>query len=189
MHSKTTTTPTTSGKSATQIITTNRPEDDYIEIGIKSTVWKQISNPNLNSQPSEKVIEQYEEEGGSIQLGSMQTYLFRMSFFKIEIRPIGEGGYGNLEPGTIFCIKHNNPSEVFNSFRIEFADVTRASATEFEIKFQPVPGNFVLDNYKDMIILDTRERWQPNTVNTKRDGRYRLWYRGYQRDNQQGHYQ
>ena len=24
---------------------TNRPEDDYIEIGIKSVVWKQISEP------------------------------------------------------------------------------------------------------------------------------------------------
>jgi hypothetical protein len=168
------------GEISNAIITTNRPEDDYIEIGIKSTVWKQISGfPNLNSQPSEKVIEEYEEEGGSIQLGSMQTYLFRMSFFKIMIRPIGESGSFNLEPGTIFCIKHNNPSEVFNSFRIEFADVTRASATEFEIKFQPVPGNYVKDKYNDMIILDTREEWQPNTVNTSRDGRYRLWYRGY----------
>ena len=103
-------------------------------------------------------------EGGSIQLGSMQTYLFRMSFFKIEIRPIGEKGYVNLEPDTIFCIKHNNPSEVFNSFRIEFADVTRADATEFEIRFHPVPGNYVLDHYRDMIILDTRKNWQPNTV-------------------------
>ena len=162
------------------VVTTNRPEDDYIEIGIKSVVWKQISGfPNLNSQPSEKVIEEYEEDGGSIQLGSMQTYVFRMSFFKIEIRPIGEQGYVNLEPDTIFCIKHNNPSEVFNSFRIEFADVTPASATEFEIRFHPVPGNYVLDHYRDMIILDTRRDWQPNTVNTNRDGRYRLWYRGY----------
>ena len=162
------------------VVTTNRPEDDYIEIGIKSVVWKQISGfPNLNSHPSEKVIEEYEADGGSIQLGSMQTYLFRMSFFKIEIRPIGEKGYVNLEPDTIFCIKHNNPSEVFNSFRIEFADVAPASATEFEIRFHPVPGNYVLDHYRDMIILDTRRDWQPNTVNTKRDGRYRLWYRGY----------
>ena len=132
------------GEISNAIITTNRPEDDYIEIGIKSTVWKQVSGfPNLNSQPSDKVIEEYEEEGGSIQLGSMQTYLFRMSFFKIMIRPIGEKGYFNLQPGQIFCVKHNNPSEVFNSFRIEFADVTRADSTEFEIKFQPVPGNYV----------------------------------------------
>ena len=168
------------GEISNAIITTNRPEDDYIEIGIKSTVWKRVSGfSNVNSKPSQKTIEQYEEEGGSIQLGSMNTYLFRMSFFKIMIRPIGETGYVNLQPGQIFCIKHNNPSEVYNSFRIEFADVTRADSTEFEIKFQPVPGNYVRRNYKDMIILDTRQKWQPNTINTKRDGRYRLWWRGY----------
>ena len=165
---------------ANAIVTTNRPENDFIEIGIKSTVWKQIGGfPNLNSMPPENVIEDYEEQGGSIQLGSMQTYLFRMSFFKIEIRPIGQNAYVNLEPGTVFCIKHNNPSEVFNSFRIEFADVAPADATEFEIKMQPVPGNYVKRHYSDVIILDTRKEWQPNTVNDPRDGRYRLWYRGY----------
>ena len=162
------------------VVTTNRPMDDIVEIGVKSTVWKQISGfPNVNSQPKDSVIERYEEEGGSIQLGSMNTYLFRMSCFMIEIRPIDQNGWVNLCPGTVFCIKHNNPSEVFNSFRIELADAAPKDATEFEIQFQAVPGNYVLDRYRSVVILDTRERWSPITVNNKRDGRYRLWYRGY----------
>ena len=163
------------------IITTNRPDDDMVEIGIKSTVWKQVSGfPNVNSQPNDKVIDQYSDGGGSITLGSMNMYLFRMSCFHVMARPIDEGGFVNLVRGTAFCVKNNNPSEVYNSFRIELPSAgSYKNGSEFEIKCQPVAGNYVLDKYKTVIILDTREPWRALTLNNRRDGRYRLWYRGY----------
>ena len=164
------------------IITTNRPQDDYVEVGLKSTVWKRISGfPNVNSQPSASTIQQYEEGGGSITLGNMNTYIFRMSFFTIQIRPIDKSSWITLNPGTIFCIKNNTPSEVFNSFRIQFPDDAPEDTTEFEIRFRPLAGNYILDRFKNenVTILDSRKDWKAITVNSSRDGRYRLWYRGY----------
>ena len=162
------------------VITTNLQGTDWVDIGIKSTVWKRVSGfPNVNSEPDEETIQEYEEEGGSITLGSMNTYLFRMSFFMIYARPIGTDSWESLKPrGKIFCIKHNNPSEVFNSFRIELPNTTVED--EFEIKFRSVPGNWVYRNLEgqEVIILDTREDWRDDTVGT-RAGTYRIWYRGY----------
>ena len=162
------------------IITTNRPDDDIIDIGLKSTVWKRVSGfPNVNSQPSQRVIDQYSDGGGSITLGSMNTYLFRMSCFKIFIRPIDSNRWIDLWGGTAFCIKHNNPSEVFNSFRIELPGVaTSKQVTEYEIKFMPVAGNYVIENFKKVMILDTRKKWNSTAIKTS-GGTYRLWFRGY----------
>ena len=162
------------------IVTTNRPDDDFIEIGVKSTVWKRVSGfPNVNSQPKDSVIEQYSNGGGSITLGSMSTYLFRMSCFKIFIRPIDSNRWIDLWGGTAFCIKHNNPSEVFNSFRIELPGVvTSKQVTEYEIKFMPVAGNYVVQNFKKVMALDSRKKWNSTSVKTSY-GSYRLWFRGY----------
>jgi len=161
------------------VITTNRPDDDIIEIGVKSTVWKRVSGfPNLNSQPSQSVIDEYSDGGGSITLGSMNTYLYRMSLFKIFIRPIDSNRWIDLIPGTAFCVKHNNPSEVFNSFRIELPGVTRET-TEYEIQFMPVAGNYAISRYKSVVILDTRRGWNSYPTKAGGLGSFRLWYRGY----------
>ena len=113
----------------------------------------------------------------------MHPYLFRMSFFKIEIRPIDKIRLQILNPGTIFCKAQQSPSKSRSTasalssrtthpmhrhmnLRSSFARTRQLSATVITTK---------------MIILDTRQKWQPNTVNTRRDGRYQLWYQGYQR--------
>ena len=83
------------------IITTNRPMDDMVEIGIKSIVWKQVSGfQNMNSQPDEKTIETYQNAGVNIQLGRLQTYQYRMSFFS-SCSSIGEKAFVTLDPDMI----------------------------------------------------------------------------------------
>ena len=73
-------------------------------------------------------------------------------------------------------MKHNNPSEVFNSFRIQLPG--GAPRTEFEIRFMPVSGNYVIQNYSKLAILDSRKPWNSQATNHSH-GTYRLWYRGY----------
>ena len=66
---------------------TNTKECDETQIGIKSIVWRQISgNANLNECPSRERIVSYEKDGGNISLGSVNKYVNRLSFFKLQAR-------------------------------------------------------------------------------------------------------
>ena len=60
---------------------TNNRDCEATEIGIKSTVWRRINGfSNVNSQPSNDVIENFERDNGSLQLGGMTKYVRRVSF-------------------------------------------------------------------------------------------------------------
>ena len=69
-------------------ITTTRAVD-MVEIGIKSTVWRQINGfPNVNELDRDRANE-YAKEGATYSLGAVDIYTERMSFFRLLIRKVG----------------------------------------------------------------------------------------------------
>jgi hypothetical protein len=122
------------------IISNNR-ECDLTEIGLKSTVWKQITSfSNVNSQPSDKKIQRYEEDGDQIQLGSMSKYIERYSFFRVKARKAGSDNWNTITGSSLLCVKGNTPQAKYNALRI-----THPYA-QHEFEFVPVAGSAVMKN-------------------------------------------
>ena len=111
---------------------------DATEIGIKSTVWRQINFPNVNSQPSALTIAQYNEDNTSLQLGNVDRYITRYSFFRLQWREIGvaEGNWNDLSAGGVpFAIRGNAPVAQYNFIRI-----VHPKRGQYEFRFMPVAG-------------------------------------------------
>ena len=122
----------------------NNRQCDITELGIKSIVWKQLAGfPNVNSQPDGGTIEYYQHKNGSIQLGSINRYHRRISFFRLEIRPLGtaQGGWTDLSDGRIFAVEGSTPQAHYNYFRVKH---TRG---QYEFRFLPYPGGAVVQNW------------------------------------------
>lgn len=107
------------------------------EIGIKSTVWKQINGfANVNSQPPQQTISKYERANGSLTLGGLTKYVTRLSFFRLEARPLGSNAaWQNISGGTVFCIKGQTPQAQYNFLRIN------QPFGQYEYRLVPRPGN------------------------------------------------
>ena len=115
---------------------TNTRACHVTELGLKSTVFKQITGfPNVNSQPSDAVIADYENRNGSIQLGQIQSYVTRYSFFRLETRTLGSAReWIDVTGGKLFCVRGSSPQERYNFIR-----VTQPYGQN-EYRFIPVPG-------------------------------------------------
>ena len=124
---------------------TNNRDCEATEIGLKSTVWRRINGfANVNSQPSESVIRQYERDNGNIQLGGMTKYVRRLSFFKLYAREINSNTWRDITVdasgrATFFCIAGQSTREQYNSIRIY-----TPRRGQFEYRLVPFGGNFVL---------------------------------------------
>ena len=134
---------------------------DVTEIGLKSKVFKQVTGfPNVNSHPgavdwakqngddTEGVVKRYQDENGSITLGSMSKYLMRYSFFRLQARIAGdnETDWNYIDNNIPFCIKGNSPQDQYNFIRINHNNTQNR---EFEFRFIPFPGNLIKHNYVD----------------------------------------
>jgi hypothetical protein len=110
------------------------------EIGLKSTVWKQINGfPNVNSQPNDATIKYYEDKGGSIQLGGVSRYHKRFSFFYLQVRKLGtSGSWQSINGGLLFCVKGASPQAQYNYVRIA------QPFGQWEYRFVPYPGAAVV---------------------------------------------
>ena len=123
---------------------TNNRDCEATEIGIKSTVWRRINGfSNVNSQPTQSVITQFEKDNGSIQLGSMTKYVRRVSFFKLYAREINSNNWRDITVDasgrtTFFCISGQSTREMYNSIR-----VYTPRRGQFEYRLVPFGGNFV----------------------------------------------
>ncbi len=126
----------------------NSRECDVTEIGLKSTVWRQITGfPNVNSEPDDKTIKDYEEQNGSIALGALTRYNKRMSFFQLEKRRLGSGsGWQDISGGRLFCIRGRTPTAQYNYIRIEH------SRGQYEFRFKPVPGAMVYRAWRGKMV-------------------------------------
>ena len=116
----------------------NSRDCDVTELGLKSVVWKQINGfANVNSYPSQSTIRNYEKKNGSFTLGSVNKYIVRLSFFHLEVRPIGSTDYWvDISGGTLFCVKGQTPQAQYNFLRIT------QPYGQYEYRLIPEPGNF-----------------------------------------------
>ena len=149
----------------------NNRQCDVTEIGIKSTVWKQINGfPNVNSQPDDSKLSEYEEDGGSITLGSVNKYITRLSFFKLLVRKQGRNeAWHYVDSGGLFCIRGQSPQPQYNYLRVSHP------RGQYEFKMVPYPGNSAYKYHRDS------EVWilNPGTRQRIVSGEYLVVFSGY----------
>mgnify|MGYP003132417068 CR=1 FL=1 len=117
---------------------------DVTEIGLKSTVWKQITGfANVNGHPGHikygqpGTVKKYEDDNGSIQLGQMSKYIKRISFFRLQGRIAGKNNdWKYIDGGKPFAVRGNTPQPQYNFIRIN-----HSSDKQYEFRFIPYPGN------------------------------------------------
>jgi len=126
-------------------ITNSRP-CHATEIGIKSEVWRQITNSiNFNGWPKEKVLEDYEDEGDTITLGNISKYTKRYSFFALHVRDLRgqrqdeEQAFIDLSGDIPFAIRGTSPVSQYNTIHIEHPREAGDRSIQ-EYKLIPVPG-------------------------------------------------
>lgn len=131
-------------KYARALIRNNRP-CDVTEIGIASTVNQQLNGIcNFQSLISPEELDQADDDGLSIQSGTISTSVKRSSAFSIYIRKAGLDASNNeftfapiVEASSgeprIFVITGNKPVRQYNFLRFRHPE----ASTEFEYKFVP----------------------------------------------------
>ena len=162
---------------ATATISNSRP-CNITEIGIRSNVWKQINFANVNTQPSDSTITDFEEEGGNITLGRINKYITRYSFFALQARVRGAASWTNLTGvNNIFCIKGNTPQEQYNYLFVEHP------LGQYEFRLVPVSGNsiyrFWVNSNNNIWQLRPSARNEGIAVNVPGapgDGEFRLYF-------------
>jgi len=128
-------------KLTTASVTNNRA-CDQTEFGLKSTVWQQVNGfQNVNSKPSQQDIDQMQSKDVSIQLGTVQKYIKRYSFFTFAYRPIEGGDWRDLGNGKLFCVVGQSPTPQYNYLRVQH------ELGQYEFKFTPVAGSTFYANY------------------------------------------
>ena len=145
---------------------------DVTELGIKSTVWKRINGfPNVNSQPGGGTISYYESKNGSISLGTINRYVRRVSFFQLQVRPLGsaDDAWLTLEDGRLFAVEGNTPTAKYTYLRVNH------ERGQYEFKMLPVPGAEVVANWlnRDVYFLGGGAR-----ASFEKDG-YLVTFNGY----------
>ena len=123
------------------------------EIGLKSTVWKQITGfANVNGHPGNwkygqaGTVKDYEADNGSISLGSINKYIKRLSFFRLYVRKLGDDASWKRLSNKPFCIKGRTPQPQYNFIRINHPN------NQYEFRLVPYPGNEVHRAYKNKAV-------------------------------------
>lgn len=129
-------------KVAVATVTNNRI-CDVTELGIRSRVWKLVQGfPNVNSQPDDETIQRYERDNTQITLGTVQRYVTRFSFFRLQIRHISDQRWWDFNNGRVFCIRGNSPQPQYNFIRISHP------RGQWEFRLLPVPGGTWIHQYR-----------------------------------------
>ena len=132
----------------------NNTSCQVTEIGLKSTVWRQITGfPNANSHPGSidyaaevGTVYDYEQENGNIQLGQINKYIHRLSFFRLFARVAGAtNAWEAIDGGKPFLVKNNNPLPFYNFIRINHKNLY---PNQLEFRLVPYPGNLAKQNFE-----------------------------------------
>jgi len=164
-------------RSAIATVSNNR-NCDTTEIGLKSNVYKQITGfPNVNSHPGgfrysipKGTLKSYQESNGNINLGAMNKYCTRYSFFRLQVRKAGtDDEFETIDNGKPFAIKGRTPQPQYNFIRINHP------LGQYEFRFQPYNGNdivkFYLNNDRSIIrILKDNCELQADTFESESTG-------------------
>jgi hypothetical protein len=117
-------------------ITNSRP-CEYTQIGIKSEVWRQMTNSaNFQAHPNLKTINKFEEKGGQITLGTVTKYMSRWSFFRLEARELGSNTWIQISDQP-FAVNGTTPTAQYNTIVIKHP----TGQSMHEYRFVPVPGS------------------------------------------------
>ena len=136
-------------------IVSNNQTCDCTEIGIASTVWKRIAGSNINNFPGGDVVEEMEnnDAGGSYDIGRMDMYLPRYSFFSLQIKKEGTTSWKSTP--CLFAVKGERPTEQHNAIRIY------QPRGQHEYRLRPYPSKLAfyrnLENDKPIYLLDARK--------------------------------
>nr|BDD46115.1 hypothetical protein 14 [bacterium] len=171
---------------ATATISNSRP-CNITEIGIRSNVWKQINFANVNTEPSQNTIEDFQKQGGDIQLGRINKYITRYSIFMLQVRVRGGLKWTNFLVNkttgeeNYFCIKGSTPQDQYNYLFIEHP------LGQYEFRLVPVSGNSFYISKLQPGSVPAFNLWQlrPNARNegipidvpgAPGDGEFRLYF-------------
>ncbi len=130
------------------------------EIGIKSKVFKEIQFANVNSKPTEEKIYEIYDYNSSLTLGNINKFITRYSFFKLQVRKVGQNTWNWLKPSTntnvhtgLFCVRGNTPEFQYNYIRID-----QPTLDQYEYRFFPWPGAAVV---KEVEAYEARQKHNP----------------------------
>ena len=123
---------------------TNSRSCSMTEIGLKSKVFGSINGANLNSVPEQTELRKMFDDKVQFQLGRINHYLKRFSFFYLQMREAGKNGNWETLVNTsvanhsgLFCIRGNTPEFQYNFIRINHPKLYG----QYEFRFKPYPGN------------------------------------------------
>ena len=130
---------------------TNNRKCRITEIGLKSKVFKKINFVNVNSQPEASAIDKiFSEPGGQLNLGRIDKFINRFSFFKLYVRELGSETWDQLVNSTntsqhtgLFCVRGNTPE-----FQYNFIKIQHPREDQFEYRLLPWPGRDVIRKIK-----------------------------------------
>ena len=130
------------------------------EIGIKSKVFKEMQFANVNSKPTEEKIYEIYDHNSTLTLGNVNKFITRYSFFKLQVRKVGEDDWKWLKPNIntnvhtgLFCVRGNTPEFQYNYIRID-----QPTLDQYEYRFLPWPGAAVV---KEVQAYEERKRHNP----------------------------
>ena len=130
-------------------ITNSRP-CSMTEIGLKSKVFTSIRGANINGVPNKEGLDSIYDDKVNFQLGNVDLYLKRYSFFKLQVRKAGTNGTWNdlnneaeSDHSGIFCVRGNTPEYQYNYIKISHPGGGSSINSQFEYRFKPYPGNNV----------------------------------------------
>jgi len=117
------------------------------EIGLKSKVFKKINFANVNSQPDQEALGKiFGEPGGQLNLGRIDKFITRFSFFKLYVRELGSETWDELVNSSntsqhtgLFCVRGNTPE-----FQYNFIKIQHPREDQFEYRLLPWPGRDVI---------------------------------------------
>ena len=131
-------------------------EVDAVEIGLKSIVWRRLNGfPNANQHPNTQKIDDLAKMGSKFELGTLDRYLPRMSFFRVEYRDTkrDKDEWIDICPGHPFVVKGGTPQGEYSAIKIY-----HNRRGQFEYRFIPVSGNcFTQDEYAKPISIDCNQ--------------------------------
>ena len=130
------------------------------EIGIKSKVFKEIQFANVNSKPTEEEIGKIYDHNSTLTLGNINKFITRYSFFKLQVRKVGQDDWNWLKPEAntlhhtgLFCVRGNTPEFQYNYIRID-----QPTLDQYEYRFYPWPGAAIV---KEVQEYEANERYTP----------------------------
>lgn len=130
---------------------TNTRNCEATELVIKSRVWRRVDGfADVNSNPDSALIRKYEEENGSISLGSLNKYIRRLSFFMLEVREAGTEDWIDITGNQYFFVEGNQPLDQYHYIRVSRLTPTQGQA---EFRLRPVSGlaaRFAPGSYKQL---------------------------------------